>query len=76
DMQMGAISKYYTLKQTVIQSIKAGNDILIFSQFFKPDLLLIDQVTDIIKTAIKSGEITEARIDQSFARIMKLKSKI
>jgi beta-N-acetylhexosaminidase len=76
DLQMGAINNYYTLEQIVIQAIKSGSDILIFSQYFNPDQNLPAQVINIIKNAITSGEISEERINQSFNRIIKMKQRI
>jgi beta-N-acetylhexosaminidase len=76
DLQMGAISNYYSLEEIVIQSINAGNDILIFSQYFNPDIKLPEKVVQIIKDAVKSGKISEQRINESFERIIKLKKNL
>lgn len=76
DLQMGAIQQHYTLEETVIQAIKSGSDILIFSQYFSPDINLPNVVVNIIKNAIKDGLITKERIITSYERIAKLKSQI
>ncbi|MDX9978352.1 MAG: glycoside hydrolase family 3 N-terminal domain-containing protein, partial [Candidatus Cloacimonadales bacterium] len=76
DLQMCAIWKYYTLEEIVLNAIKAGNDLLIFSQYFAPDTSLVDKVTEIIRVAIADKKISEQRIDESFKRIIKLKNSI
>jgi len=76
DLQMGAINNYYSLEEIVIQAIKSGSDILIFSQYFNPDQNLPLQVINIIKNAIATGEISEERINESFNRIIKMKQRI
>jgi beta-N-acetylhexosaminidase len=75
DLQMGAISKFYDLKEIVIQSINAGNDILLFSNSFKLDKDLPKKVRAIISNAIDTGELDEEQISRSFARILRLKRK-
>lgn len=76
DLQMCAIWKYYTLEEIVLNAIKAGNDLLVFSQYFAPDISLVDKVTEIIRAAIADKKISEQRIDESFKRIIKLKNSI
>lgn len=76
DMQMGAIHKHYSLEETVIKSIQAGNDMIMFSQFFNPEDDLPVKVVNIIKSAIEQNIISEKRINESFNRIMNLKKNI
>lgn len=76
DLQMGAINNYYSTEEIVLQAIKSGSDILIFSQYSNADENLPGTVVDIIKSAIERGEISEERINQSFNRIKKLKSRL
>eukprot|EP01022_Parablepharisma_sp_SALTPOND_P013665 TRINITY_DN18349_c0_g2_i1.p3 TRINITY_DN18349_c0_g2~~TRINITY_DN18349_c0_g2_i1.p3 ORF type:complete len:356 (-),score=40.55 TRINITY_DN18349_c0_g2_i1:2400-3467(-) len=73
DMQMGAIAKEFSLKDTVIKAINAGNDILLFSNYFSPDPELPKKVAKIIKDALKQGEIKKSQIENSFKRIEKFK---
>ena len=75
DMQMHAITKYYGLEKAIKLSIQAGVDVLIFSNNIPAsEERTVDAVHRIIKALVKSGEITEDRIDGSYRRIMKLKS--
>lgn len=76
DLQMGAIRKYYDLKETIKLSIQAGVDILVFANnsVFDPDVAA--KAHRIIENLIKEGSISEERIDESFERIIKLKERI
>ena len=59
------------LPQLVIKAIKAGNDFIL-----GPYITGIDTMTPTIaaiKAAIQSGDLTEARINQSVARIIRMK---
>lgn len=74
DMQMHAITKHYGLEKSIKLSIQAGVDVLIFSNNIQgSENRTVDTVHDIIKKLIKSGDLTEARIDESYRRILKLK---
>jgi len=77
DMQMGAITKNYGLKEAITYAINAGVDVLIFSnnQLYK-DLVKPDKVISIIEEGVNSGDISLLRINESFRRIQNLKKKI
>lgn len=76
DLQMGAIAKEHTLKETVIKAINAGNDMLIFSNYFDPSEETPQIVLSIIKEALASGEIERDRIKEAIARIEKMKERL
>lgn len=65
-MEMGAILQHYSHTEAVIMAIEAGNDIV---------LLPYDYVESFnaVVNAVKSGRITEERINQSVLRIFALK---
>lgn len=73
DMQMGAIVKHYSLKESIYRAIKAGNDILLFSNNFKYDPKLPEQVYNCIVELVDEGKISKERIKESWQRIRKLK---
>ncbi len=75
DLQMGAINNYYSLEEIVLQAIKSGSDLLVFSQYFNPNEHLPEEVIAIIKKGIQRGEITEERINESFRRIQRMKKE-
>ncbi len=76
DMQMKAISSRYTLEQALRLSINAGVDMITLSptRVYQPDLA--SRPIAIIKGLVQSGAISEARIEQSYARIKALKGKL
>jgi len=76
DMHMNAISKNYGLENAIKLSINAGVDILLFgNNVHLEDRISATQIHAIIKKLVKSGEIKESRIEESFRRIMALKNK-
>lgn len=77
DMQMHAITKYYGFEEAIRLAIKAGVDIMTFSNNIAgSDVRTVDKVQEIVKDLIKRGEISEARIDESYKRIIALKGKL
>jgi beta-N-acetylhexosaminidase len=77
DMQMHAITKHYGLEDAVRMAINAGVDIMTFSNNISgSDERTVDVVHAIIKKLVDKGEITKERIDESYRRVMKLKSKL
>jgi beta-N-acetylhexosaminidase len=75
DLQMGAVANTYSLKEIVISSINAGVDVMLFSNIFKPDRDLPGKVYQIVSAAIQSGEVDLDRVEESYARVAKLKKK-
>jgi len=77
DMQMQAITKHYGLEEAIRLAIHAGIDIMTFSNnILGSENRTVDRVHEVIKDYVKKGVISNERIDQSYKRIMKLKSKI
>lgn len=76
DLQMGAIRKHYTLKETIKLTIQAGVDILSFANNSVFDPEIADKAHRIMKELIDEGEITEERINESYQRIMELKQRL
>jgi beta-N-acetylhexosaminidase len=74
DMRMGAISNNYSFIESVTHAIDAGVDILLYVGNEKYGKSIVNQICKVVKTAIDSGMITEERIDESYDRIMALKS--
>lgn len=67
-MEMGAISDNYTSAQSAVLAIKAGVDIVLMPYDFQ-------KAYDAVCKAVKSGEISEKRLNESVLRILKLKEK-
>lgn len=77
DMQMHAISKHYGFEQGIKMAIIAGVDMLMFANMVEEnERKSATQVHNIIMELVNSGEISSARIKESYDRIMTLKGKI
>lgn len=70
DLQMKAISKHYSLKETVTLAINAGVDILLFGN--QLGYQNIDELVEIIFSQVKNNSIPMSRIIESNKRIKKL----
>ena len=74
DMQMHAITKYYGLETAIELGVNAGLDILIFSNNIQQSKdRTVAHVHQLIKDMVSSGKIPMSRINESYARIMKMK---
>lgn len=67
-LSMKAVSKKYGLKEAAVLAVEAGNDMLDLNDYKTG-------ITAVLK-AVKSGRITEARVDQSVRRILRWKLKL
>ena len=76
DMDMGAISNEYELRDVIKTAINAGNDILIFGNNMSFNKNRGREVNAIIVDLVRAGEIPESRIRESYRRIMRLKQNI
>jgi beta-N-acetylhexosaminidase len=76
DMQMKAISDVYGLHEAVRMTINAGSDILIFGNQLAPTPQDASEFIDMIYQDVKSGQISEARINEAYNRIIKLKKQL
>ncbi len=68
-MAMGGIVNKFSDRYALIQTIKAGSDLIIQNYDYRGSI-------DFIEEAVHDGLLTEARIDESVLRILTLKSKI
>lgn len=77
DLQMGAISQKYGLKNTLKLAINAGNDILLIGNQLDPRKVKSPKkLVDTIRALIERGEVKEESIDKAYRRIQKLKQKL
>lgn len=76
DMQMKAISDYFSLEETIELSINSGVDILIFSNQLDYEPNLPINFIEIIKKLMVNGKIRESKINQSVEKILGFKSQI
>lgn len=75
DMNMSAITKSFGTENAAIQAIIAGNDILLYV-INENNIITINHAREAIISSVKSGNISEKRIDESVYRILKLKEII
>lgn len=77
DLQMGAISKKYGLKNTLKLAINAGDDILLIGNQLDPKKVKsTKKLVETIKALVKSGDVKVESIDKAYARIQKLKERL
>lgn len=65
-MNMGAIVNNYNVKESTLKAVNAGIDIILMPADFY-------EAYDSLLVAVKNGEISEERIDESLYKILKLK---
>ncbi|NQT62463.1 MAG: serine hydrolase [Candidatus Marinimicrobia bacterium] len=68
-MAMGGITRNFPDRYALIQTIKAGSDIIIQNRNYKGSV-------DWVEEAVRDGLISESRIDESVVRILILKQKL
>lgn len=76
DLEMGAIRDHFTLRQTVTMAVRAGMDVLLFSNTAKYRPGLAQEIRDILVGEAAADPAFAARIEQSYARIAALKARI
>jgi len=64
---MGGLTEHFDAGEAAVRAIEAGEDQILMS----PD---VDAAIAAIKAAVKSGRLTEARIDESVRRILEAKT--
>jgi beta-N-acetylhexosaminidase len=72
DLQAAAITDAFGFDDSVQLAIEAGNDLLLFAnqQVYQPKV--VNRVIDLVEGFVTAGRITEARIDDSVARVARL----
>lgn len=77
DMHMKAISAEYGLKDALELAINAGVDVLLFSgNIAGQPPLSASVIIDTIMELVREGRVREKRINESYARIMRMKSQL
>jgi len=77
DLQMGAISKKYGLKNTLKLAINAGNDILLIGNQLDPrKIVSTKKLVETMMGLVKTNTVKVESIDKAYARIQQLKEKL
>jgi beta-N-acetylhexosaminidase len=76
DLQMGAVREYYGLEETIRLALDAGVDILTFANnsVYEPDIGA--RAMDVILNLVDDGQVTRARLEESYMRILELKNEL
>jgi beta-N-acetylhexosaminidase len=77
EMSMKAISSVYGLDQAAVLAVNAGVDILLYNRNLdSAGRSLGRHIVDLVEGKVADGTIAQSRIDQSYGRIMALKSRM
>lgn len=76
DLEMGAIRDHFTLEQTVTMAVRAGTDVLLFSNTAKYRASLGAEILAILVAEAEADPAFAARIAESYERIVELKGRI
>ncbi len=76
DLEMGAIRDHFTLEETVTKAVRAGMDVLLFSNTAKYRPGLSQEILDILLAEAEADPDFAARIEHSYQRIVALKARI
>jgi beta-N-acetylhexosaminidase len=76
DLEMGAIRDHFDLEETVTRAVRAGVDVLLFSNTAKPRASLGEEVRAILVAEANSDPEFRAKIEASYKRIVALKGRI
>lgn len=69
DMGMGAVSRYYKPGEAAVASVMAGADVVMSCHIYKNQ----KETAEALLSAVRSGKISEKRINESLRRIIRAK---
>jgi beta-N-acetylhexosaminidase len=75
DMQAVAISSRFGADEALALGLQAGMDLLVFANQQVYDENVVDKALDNVVNLVRQGQLTQARIDQSVARVDSLRPK-
>jgi beta-N-acetylhexosaminidase len=75
DLEMGAIRDHFSLRETVTRAVRAGLDVLLFSNTAAYHLGLADEIRAILVSEAEADPAFAARIEESYNRITALKNR-
>jgi beta-N-acetylhexosaminidase len=76
DLEMGAIRARYSIEDSAVKAIKAGNDIVILSNQNAPNPDLPERVAAAIRKAVDAGELRREELQASYDRILTFKQRL
>lgn len=84
ELFMRGVTDMFTLDEIIVNAINSGSDIMLFNtnmcagpcgKSSATAISLVKYVQDVVEQKVGTGEISQARIDASYARIMALKDE-
>jgi beta-N-acetylhexosaminidase len=75
DMNMKAISEYYSFEKAIEMAVNAGVDILLIANNINYDQQAASKTLNVLKQLVQEGKISPERIEESYKRIMALKKQ-
>lgn len=76
DLEMGAIRDHFSFRETVVRAVRAGMDILLFSNTSEPRATIASDIRAVLLAEAEADPAFAARIEESYRRIVALKSRI
>jgi len=76
DMDMGAIVEAFSPEEATVRAIQAGTDIVIFSNIERGDPDFGARIHRALVEAVCDGRLGEARIEEAYRRIVRLKEQL
>jgi beta-N-acetylhexosaminidase len=76
DMQMRAIVDHHGFEAAIQGAIEAGVDVIAFANNSVYEEDVAARAADVIKRSVQDGEISAARIDEAYRRIVRLKQRL
>ena len=76
DMQMGALRRFFSPDESIFLGIEAGIDLFIYSNRLYPDPQMPARFHRVVKAAIESGRLSQARIERSATLLNSLKLSV
>jgi beta-N-acetylhexosaminidase len=75
DLEMGALDGF-TFEERIVRAVGAGADLLVFANRVSPDSGLGARIHAVIASAVHSGRIPRARIEEAHARVVFMKRQL
>lgn len=76
DLEMGALRSRYSLEESAVKAIKAGNDIILLSNQNAPDPDLPEKIIAAVKKAVTNGTVSREELQASYDRILGFKQRM
>lgn len=76
DLEMGAIREHFGLRETVTRAVRAGMDVLLFSNTADNRASLASEIRAILVAEAEADPAFRGRIEESYARVVAMKARI